>query len=85
MLAKSSIQAFRTNAWSLVKTINLCALCLQVHLDHKHMGLGGDDSWSPSVHENFLVQPIPYKFSMSFCPLTSDSQLNWKQSELDWL
>ena len=22
-----------------------------VYLDHKHMGLGGDDSWSPSVHE----------------------------------
>ena len=22
-----------------------------VYLDHRHMGLGGDDSWSPSVHE----------------------------------
>lgn len=22
-----------------------------VYLDHLHMGLGGDDSWSPSVHE----------------------------------
>ena len=27
-----------------------------VYLDHKHMGVGGDDSWSPSVHE---VYPIP--------------------------
>lgn len=24
---------------------------VHVHLDHRHMGVGGDDSWSPSVHE----------------------------------
>ena len=30
-----------------------------VYLDHRHMGLGGDDSWSPSVHE---VQCIQHKF-----------------------
>ncbi|GFY94924.1 glycoside hydrolase family 2 protein [Actinidia rufa] len=24
---------------------------IEVHLDHKHMGVGGDDSWSPAVHE----------------------------------
>lgn len=58
---------------------------IEVHLDHKHMGLGGDDSWSPSVHENYLLQPIPYSFSMSFRPLTSDSQLDSKPSQLDWL
>ena len=33
------------------------ACVLQVHLDHKHMGLGGDDSWSPCVHEQYLVPP----------------------------
>ena len=22
-----------------------------LHIDHRHMGAGGDDSWSPSVHE----------------------------------
>lgn len=22
-----------------------------VHLDHRHMGVGGDDSWSPSLHK----------------------------------
>ena len=26
-----------------------------VYLDHLHMGLGGDDSWSPSVHEVELI------------------------------
>ena len=25
--------------------------CVHVHLDHRHMGVGGDDSWTPSVHE----------------------------------
>ncbi len=24
---------------------------VHVHLDHRHMGVGGDDSWTPSVHE----------------------------------
>lgn len=24
---------------------------IHVHLDHKHIGSGGDDSWSPSVHK----------------------------------
>jgi Beta galactosidase small chain len=24
---------------------------IHVHLDARHMGVGGDDSWSPSVHE----------------------------------
>ncbi|KAJ6346767.1 hypothetical protein OIU76_003447 [Salix suchowensis] len=28
---------------------------IEVHLDHKHMGLGGDDSWSPCVHDKYLV------------------------------
>ncbi len=22
-----------------------------LHLDHRHMGVGGDDSWSPSLHK----------------------------------
>jgi len=31
-----------------------------VYLDHLHMGLGGDDSWSPSLHEvRILWVPLP--------------------------
>jgi len=31
-----------------------------VYLDHLHMGLGGDDSWSPSVHEvDILLASLP--------------------------
>lgn len=40
---------------------------IEVHLDHKHMGLGGDDSWSPSVHDQYLVPPISYSFSIRLC------------------
>lgn len=49
---------------------------IEVHLDHKHMGLGGDDSWSPSVHEKYLVPATTYKFSFHFCPITSVSQMS---------
>jgi beta-galactosidase len=45
---------------------------IEVHLDHKHMGVGGDDSWTPSVHSQYLVMPKPYEFSIRFCALTED-------------
>ncbi len=28
---------------------------VHVHVDHLHMGVGGDDSWTPSVHPEFLI------------------------------
>ncbi|KAJ4847213.1 hypothetical protein Tsubulata_008458 [Turnera subulata] len=46
---------------------------IEVHLDHKHMGLGGDDSWSPCVHDKYLIPAVPYSFSMKFCPVTASS------------
>lgn len=46
---------------------------VQVHLDHMHMGIGGDDSWTPCVHPQYLVPPQPYQFSIRFCPLTPQS------------
>ncbi|CAD7702984.1 unnamed protein product [Ostreobium quekettii] len=35
-----------------------------VHVDCAHMGVGGDDSWSPSVHDEYLVPPGVYTFGM---------------------
>lgn len=35
-----------------------------VHLDAAHMGVGGDDSWSPSVHKEYLVPPGVYRFEV---------------------
>ncbi|KAL8246647.1 hypothetical protein R6Q59_007863 [Mikania micrantha] len=43
---------------------------IEVHLDHKHMGIGGDDSWTPSVHDKYVVPPSPCSFSIRFSPLT---------------
>ncbi|XAR63530.1 Beta-galactosidase [Bertholletia excelsa] len=44
---------------------------IEVHLDHKHMGLGGDDSWSPCVHDKYLVPPVTYTFAVRFFPMTA--------------
>ncbi|XP_059651992.1 uncharacterized protein LOC132299418 isoform X1 [Cornus florida] len=44
---------------------------IEVHLDHKHMGVGGDDSWSPCVHEKYLISAVPYSFAIRLCPITA--------------
>ncbi|XP_078178746.1 glycoside hydrolase family 2 protein isoform X1 [Carex rostrata] len=46
---------------------------IEVHLDHKHMGIGGDDSWSPCVHDKYLIPPVPYSFSIRLCPILPSS------------
>ena len=38
---------------------------LHVHLDAAHMGVGGDDSWSPAVHEGYLLPPGRYRFGVA--------------------
>ncbi len=35
---------------------------LYVFIDHQHMGIGGDDSWSPSVHPEFLLTDNSYSY-----------------------
>lgn len=37
-------------------------------LDHRMMGVGGDLSWRPSVHEAYLLQALTYKFSFILSP-----------------
>ncbi|XP_061995531.1 uncharacterized protein LOC133713503 isoform X2 [Rosa rugosa] len=44
---------------------------IEVHLDHKHMGLAGDDSWSPCVHDKYLIPPVPSSFSVRLSPITA--------------
>lgn len=34
-----------------------------LHIDYKQMGLGGDDSWSPRVHREYLLDNNVYKYS----------------------
>jgi len=37
---------------------------VHVFLDHRHMGIGGDDSWSPSVLPEYTVPPAKYSFGV---------------------
>ncbi|WED22311.1 beta-galactosidase [Vibrio sp. JC009] len=39
--------------------------CLYVRLDGYSMGIGGDDSWSPSVHKEFLLEDSRYEYSFT--------------------
>ena len=46
---------------------------LHVHCDAAHCGLGGDDSWSRSVHAAHLVTPrgaaAPFEITLLVAPL----------------
>ena len=42
-----------------------------LHLDARHMGVGGDDGWMSQVHPEFLVLPGTYRFAYKIKPLTS--------------
>jgi beta-galactosidase len=39
---------------------------IHVHIDHQHMGVGGDDSWSPSTHKKYLLERNQYSYSLIF-------------------
>ncbi len=38
---------------------------LYLHLDGFHMGIGGDDSWSPSVHADYLLGSGTYRYQVT--------------------
>jgi len=39
------------------------------NIDHQLMGLGGDDSWNPRTHEEYLLKPGIYSYSLRICPV----------------
>lgn len=45
---------------------------IYLHLDHKHMGVGGDDSWSPSVHAAFQLTDTHYTYQITIQPICLD-------------
>jgi beta-galactosidase len=46
---------------------------VNVHVDHLHMGLGGDDSWTPCVHPEFLVPSGEvWRWGLTLAALSSD-------------
>jgi beta-galactosidase len=38
----------------------------ELSLDGFHMGVGGDDSWSPRTHEAYLLKPGTYRYGFTF-------------------
>ncbi len=41
---------------------------IHIHIDHKQMGVGGDDSWSPRVHREYILNNSLYSFSFIIIP-----------------
>ena len=41
---------------------------IYLRIDHQHMGVGGDDSWSPSVHKEHQLTEKRYRYQLSFKP-----------------
>lgn len=40
--------------------------CVYLRLDAEHMGVGGDDSWNPSVHDEYLLTKAEYRYALKF-------------------
>ena len=47
-----------------------------LHLDFKQMGLGGDDSWSPRVHPEYLLRAKHYTYAFRLRPVSNSSDVN---------
>jgi beta-galactosidase len=43
-----------------------------LHLDHVHMGVGGDNSWGARVHDCYIPKPGNYQFTFRFQPELAD-------------
>jgi beta-galactosidase len=42
---------------------------ITLNIDLKQMGVGGDDSWNPRVHPEFLLREKSYSYSFSIRPI----------------
>ncbi|MCO6544311.1 MAG: beta-galactosidase [Gilliamella sp.] len=40
--------------------------CAYISIDAYHMGIGGDDSWTPNVHHEFLLTDKHYSYQLMF-------------------
>ena len=59
--------------------------CVHVHLDHRHMGVGGDDSWTPSVHEvSHVLHDLVEVVAQHGTSSTSRAFKQYNAAALDW-
>ena len=54
---------------------------LHVFIDHQHMGVGGDDSWSPSVHPEFLLDKKHYCYTLQLAKQDKQAKLSQQKAE----
>jgi len=53
-----------------------------LNIDHKVMGLGGDDSWNPRTHEEYLLYPGIYKYCFQLYPIENNRKEIVKRSKI---
>lgn len=46
-----------------------------LHIDHKIMGVGGDNSWGAKPHAPYLIEPNDYSFKVIFKPFSAEEVL----------
>lgn len=47
-----------------------------LHLDSRHMGVGGDDGWWAPVHPEFLINPGRYQYTFRLRPVRAGEDLS---------
>ena len=49
---------------------------IYLDIDFKQMGVGGDDSWSPRVHPEYLLNAMKYEYSFRIKPVSKDADIS---------
>ena len=62
-----SVSRFETSAVKAARHTNelIDSGKLFVRIDGYHMGVGGDDSWTPSIHEEFKLLKRQYRYQVT--------------------
>ena len=42
-----------------------------VNIDHRHMGVGGDNTWGAQVHPEYTITPHEWQYSFTMQPLSN--------------
>lgn len=46
-----------------------------INIDHKQMGVGGDDSWSPRVYPEFRLTDTEYEYSFIMKMINGEAEI----------
>lgn len=47
-----------------------------LNVDHRQMGVGGDNTWGAHVHSEYTITPHAWKYSFEISPLSPDSDVS---------